>query len=56
MTAGKPFRVRKESGDGETLRPYYYNACRACYAPIDAKQTYCGPTCQKAHHRLRGTR
>ena len=52
----KAFRIRRQSGDGETLHPPLLNLCRCCYREItpDQRVHYCNDTCRAAHHRLRG--
>jgi hypothetical protein len=52
----KAFRIKRQDDHGETLHPPAYNACRACFQPIEDKKGvhYCGTKCQDAHQRLRG--
>lgn len=54
-SAGKPFRIKRQTQDGETIHAPTYNACRCCYQPLlDKKTIYCDSACEQAHTRLRG--
>jgi hypothetical protein len=52
----KAFRIKRQTDTGETLHAPAYNACHACFQPIEDKKGvhYCGTKCRDAHQRLRG--
>ena len=52
--AGKPFRIKRQTADGETLHPPTFNLCHACGRPIPTKGNYCTPEHETAHQRLHG--
>jgi hypothetical protein len=53
--AGKPFRIKRQSGDGETLHAPTYNLCRCCNKPLTTTDaTYCSLEHAAAHKRLHG--
>jgi hypothetical protein len=55
-SAGRAFRVKRQTADGETIHAPTYNACRACHKPIDGKALYCSPEHEAAHKRLAACR
>jgi hypothetical protein len=55
MSAGKAFRIKRQTGDGETLHAPTYTLCHCCGRIIeDPKQIYCSPEHAEAHLRLAG--
>jgi hypothetical protein len=53
--AGKPFRIKRQNNDGETLHAPTYNLCRCCSKPIeDPGHAYCSLEHAAAHKRLHG--
>ena len=55
-SAGRPFRIKRQTQAGETLHAPAYNLCRACHRPIEGKAVYCSPEHEAAHQRLAGCR